>query len=95
MAEEHNNQLNTESLVSALKLMLNRGRSEVKRVGSQSKNQLHIRSLKKDRSKMYEKLGKEVEQLIVSGELVHQSLQRGFDRLQELHKRIEEEEEAQ
>jgi hypothetical protein len=93
MDEEQKDQLNSDTLVAALRLILNRGRTEVKRVGSQGKHQLNVRSLKKDRSKMYEKLGKEVEQLILSGELVHPSLQRGFDRLQELHTTISQEEE--
>jgi len=92
MAEEPRNQINSEKLIGALRSVLTKGRSEVKRVGSQSKNQLSIRSLKKDRSKMYEKLGKEVEQLMLSGDIIHPGLQRGFDRLQLLHEEIAKEE---
>ena len=53
------------------------------------KNQLHLRSLKKDRSKMYEKLGREVERLVEAGELSHPGLIRGVERITELGTRIE------
>ena len=92
MAEE-NDSISSEKLISALRTILTAGREEVRRVGSQSKQQIGLRSLKKDRSKMYEKLGKEVEQLMLSGDVVHPGLQRGFDRLQELHATIAKEEE--
>ena len=95
MDEEQRNQPSSDALRQALRLLLNRGRTEVKRVGHQGKHQLSIRSLKKDRSKMYEKLGKEVEQLMLSGELVHPSLQRGFDRLQQVHEEITKQEQAE
>ena len=80
-------------MLGALRVVLSRGKTEVRRVGSQGKHQMTVRSLKKDRSKMYEKLGKEVEQLILSGDVVHPGLQRGFDRLQQLHADIAKEEE--
>jgi hypothetical protein len=82
----------SDKMFGKVKGMLQKGRTEVKRVGSQSKHQITLRSLKKDRSKMYEKLGKEVEQFILSGDLIHPGLQRGFDRLQQIHTQIKEEE---
>jgi len=83
---------NSDKVFGKVKDMLQKGRTEVKRVGSLSKQQIALRSLKKDRSKMYEKLGKEVEQFILSGDLVHPGLRRGFDRLQQIHAQIKEEE---
>ena len=90
---EENNAINVDKVLGALRVVLSRGKTEVRRVGSQGKHQMTVRSLKKDRSKMYEKLGKEVEQLILSGDVVHLGLQRGFDRLQQLHADIALEEE--
>ena len=49
-----------------------------------------LRSLKKDRSKMYEKLGREVEQLSEAGEIHHPGLLRGVERIQALAKKIEQ-----
>ena len=92
MAED-NGSISSEKLIGALRTILTAGREEVRRVGSQGKHQIGLRSLKKDRSKMYEKLGKEVEQLMLSGDIVHPGLRRGFDRLQELHATIAKEEE--
>ena len=66
-----------------------RGKREVQRLASDGKKQLELRSLKKDRHKMYEKIGREVERLIEAGDIDHPGLIRGVERIHQLDKKIE------
>ena len=66
-----------------------RGKQRLGSLAQNGKKKLALRSLRKDRSKMYEKLGREVEQLCAAGEIHHPGLLRGVERIQELEKQIE------
>ncbi|MAA80290.1 MAG: hypothetical protein CL916_13635 [Deltaproteobacteria bacterium] len=68
-----------------------RGKKRIGVIAEQGKKKLALRSLRKDRNKMYEKLGREVEQLCAAGEVHHPGLLRGVERIQALEKQIEEE----
>ena len=67
-----------------------RGKERLGLIAQQGKKKLALRSLRKDRSKMYEKLGREVEHLCAAGEVHHPGLLRGVERIQALEKQIEE-----
>ena len=69
--------------------MRQRGKEEVRRLARDSKKQLELRSLKKDKHKMYEKIGREVERLIESGDIDHPGLRRGIERIHLLDKKID------
>ena len=69
--------------------MRHRGTEEVRRFARDSKKQLELRSLKKDKHKMYEKIGREVERLIESGDIDHPGLIRGIERIHQLDQKIE------
>ena len=88
MSEERES--STELFVALASLIGARGKERLELIAQQSKNKLAIRSLRKDRSKMYEKLGREVEQLCAAGEVHHPGLLRGVERIQALEKQIEE-----
>ena len=72
-----------------MRSLFSRGRLEVGRLAEGSRKQIDMLALRRDQSRMYEKLGKEVEQLIAIGQVTHPGLQRGFQRLQEINQQIE------
>lgn len=66
-----------------------RARGEVDRAAHQGRALLELRQLKRDRTVMYSKLGREVRALIEGGELDHPGLQRGLGRIARLDETIE------
>lgn len=88
MSEERES--STDLFIVLATLIGNRGKERLGLIAQQSKKKLALRSLRKDRSKMYEKLGREVEQLCAAGEVHHPGLLRGVERIQALEKQIEE-----
>lgn len=81
-------------LRTMMRHLFSRGRQEVERIAGEGRKQIDLRGLRRDRARMYEKLGKEVEQLIAIGQVTHPGLQRGFQRLQEIQHQIEAAEQA-
>ena len=61
---------------------------EFQRFARDGRKQLELHSLKKDKHKMYEKIGREVERLIESGDVDHPGLRRGIERIQQLENKI-------
>ena len=61
---------------------------ELQRLASDSRKQLQLHSLKKDKHKMYEKIGREVERLIEAGDVDHPGLCRGIERIHQLDDKI-------
>lgn len=55
---------------------------------------LHLRQLRLDRDRMYQKLGKEARLLMEGGELSHPGVARAVERIREIEARIEEQEAA-
>ena len=88
MSEERES--STDLFMALATLIGNRGKERLGIIAQQGKKKLALRSLRKDRSKMYEKLGREVEQLCAAGEVHHPGLLRGVERIQALEKQIEE-----
>ena len=77
-------------LMRLVELLQNKGKERVEELAEQGKKRLALRSLRKDKNKMYEKLGKEVERLVEAGEIHHPGLMRGVERIADLAKKIEE-----
>jgi hypothetical protein len=78
-----------ELLFSLLSVIKSRAKEKIDQIAANGKTKLELRSLKKDRNKMYEKLGREVERLVEAGEISHPGLIRGVERMTELGTRIE------
>ena len=87
MSEELDN--GSDLVIKLLKVLKQKGQKELGRLATDSRRMLELRSLKKDRIKMYEKLGKEVEALIAAGDISHPGLIRGVQRIQSLDDQIE------
>ena len=71
-----------------VRLVMQKGREKVSSVAKDGRKQLELRSLRKDRVRLYEKLGKEVEQLIQAGEIEHKGLERGLERIRTLEREL-------
>ena len=69
MSEERES--SKDLFVALATLIGSRGKERLELMAQSSKKKLALRSLRKDRSKMYEKLGREVEQLCAAGEVHH------------------------
>ena len=67
-----------------------RGQKELTRVAHDSKERLLLRSLRKDRLKLYEKIGREVEQLILTGDIKHPGLEKRIKKIREIEEHIGE-----
>jgi len=68
--------------------LLNLGREHLSEAAVDGRKLLELRSLKKDKLKMYEKLGREVEWLIEAGEINHPGLKRGIEKIQEIEEQM-------
>jgi hypothetical protein len=77
-----------DALAGLLRGVLSRSRNEVERLASDGRARLELRQLRKDRSRMYGKLGKEVRALLEAEEVSHPGLARGVERIRELDDRI-------
>ena len=89
-ASNHEHEQTREALVEFLHLVLSRGKEELSKRASDSRKALELRSLKKDRLRMFEKLGREVEMLVAAGEIKHPGLIRGVERIHRLDALIDE-----
>ena len=67
-----------------------RGQRELTKVAHESKERLLLRSLRKDRLKLYEKIGREVEQLILTGDIQHPGLEQRIVKIREIEKEIDD-----
>ena len=67
-----------------------RGQKEFTKVANESKERLLLRSLRKDRLKLYEKIGREVEQLILTGDIEHPGLEKRISKIREIEQEIED-----
>ena len=85
-----NNELTNDWFLVLAHSIGSKGKEKLGEFAHQGKKKLALRSLRKDRIKMYEKLGREVEQLCAAGEIKHPGLLRGVERIQTLEKEIEE-----
>ena len=64
--------------------LLSLGRDQLSEAAVDGRKLLELRALKKDKLKMYEKLGREVQWLIEAGEITHPGLKRGIHKIQEI-----------
>lgn len=74
--------------------LLGRGREELEKAARRGRDQLHLRQLKTDRDRLYQKLGKEVRNLLDSKDISHPGLARTVERIEELEQRIRSAEDA-
>ena len=66
---------------SVIKTAVKQSATGARVVGHQSKRQIQIRTLTQRKNTLYQKLGKEVEQLVIQGELSHPGIQRAMEHL--------------
>lgn len=78
----------TDLIKSVLKTAIQQSSTGAKVVGQQSKKQLQLRSLNQRKNTLYQKLGKEVEQLVIQGELEHPGINRALEHLAKVDKEI-------
>ena len=64
-----------------MKTALKQSTTGARIVGQQSKRQIQIRNLTQRKITLYQKLGKEVEQLVIQGELSHPGIERALEHL--------------
>ena len=79
-----------EALRQFFQIVFDKGKSELRKRASEGRKVLEVRTLQRDRLKMFEKLGREVEMLVEAGDINHPGLIRGVQRIHELDKLIEE-----
>ncbi len=71
----------SDMLLSIIKSAVKQSTTGARVVGHQSKRQLQIRTLMQRKNTLYQKLGKEVEQLVIQGEISHPGIQRALGHL--------------
>ena len=85
---------NTNPTNDLLARILTRGRAEASKAAKKGRDMLHLRQMRLDRDRMYQKLGKEARLLLEGGELAHPGIARAVERIKEVEIRIEEQEAA-
>ena len=78
----------SDMIRSVIKTAFKQSATGARVVGHQSKRQLQIRNLTQRKNALYQKLGKEVEQLVVQGDLSHPGIQRALDHLASVHEEL-------
>ena len=86
MSEE--NEMIADLAKNLLSAVRRRCAAQVQRLATDGRKKLELHSLKKDKHKMYEKIGREVERLIESGDVDHPGLRRGIERIHQLDEKI-------
>jgi|GEM_PF-2757867 len=84
------NQQSKELVLQLLSLLRANGKDMFHKAADDGRRKLELRSLRKDRNKMYEKLGREVERLVEGGEVHHPGLIKGVERIAKLQAKIAE-----
>lgn len=74
--------------------MLSRGRVEVEKAARRGKEMIHLRQMRTDRDRMYQKLGREAVRLVEAGDLDHPGVVKGVARVKALEDRIDAAEQA-
>ena len=77
-----------EALGGLLRVVFQRGKVEMERAAAEGRMRLELHQLRKDRTAMYAKLGREVRALHEGGELSHPGIARAVERIQELDGKI-------
>jgi hypothetical protein len=85
----------SDAVGSLLRIAAERGRRRLGKAAAQGRVRMEVRQLRRDRTRMTEKLGREVIRLVEGGELDHPGLLRGVERIREQDVRIEDAERAQ
>ena len=78
----------SDLIKSVVKTALQQGSAGAKVVSQQSKKQLQLRSLNQRKNTLYQKLGREVEQLVIQGELQHPGIKRALEHLAKVDEEI-------
>ena len=73
---------------SVLRILVREGQSRLNGAIEDGRTALNVRSLQRDRQKMYEKLGREVVRLVEAGEISHPGLLKGVERIKMLEDEI-------
>jgi len=77
-----------DALGRVFRVAARRGRAELTRAAVQGRVRFELRQLRRDRQRMFEKLGREVVNLVEGGEVTHPGLVRGAQRIEQLDAQI-------
>lgn len=83
-----------EAFGELLERIFSKGKVGLEKAARVGRDQIHLRQLRSDRDKLYQKLGKEAKNLLDAGEIVHPGLSKAIERVVELEKRIQDAEDA-
>ncbi len=83
----------TDAVVDLFGRMLKAGRTGAEKMARMGRERLLLRQLRADRDRLYRKLGKEVRQLLETGDLEHPGVRRAVGRIAEIDARVAEVEE--
>ena len=72
------------ALKSVLKIFVREGQKKLGTALDDGRTSLTIRALKRDKQKMFEKLGREVVRLVEAGEIDHPGILRGVNRIKKI-----------
>lgn len=75
---------------SVLRILMREGQKKLGTVLDDGRTSLSLRALKRDRQKMYEKLGREVVRLVEADEIGHPGVLTGVERIKKLEAEIEQ-----
>ena len=82
-----------DAVVDLLGRVLKAGRTGAEKMARMGRERLLLRQLRADRDRLYRKLGKEVRQLLETGDLEHPGVRRAVGRIAEIDARVAEVEE--
>lgn len=74
----------TDAVGALMRAAARRGRARLSVAASQGRVKMELRQLRRDRTRMYEKLGREVIRLVEGGEIDHPGLVRGVERIRQV-----------
>jgi hypothetical protein len=80
----------TGLLGTLVRQVADRGRARVGRQLRNTRHQLEVRQLKRDREHFWIRLGKTAYRLVEAGEIEHSALQKAIERIQAIDRQIEE-----
>ena len=78
------------ALKSVLKILAREGQKRLGTALDDGRTSLTLRALKRDKQKMYEKLGREVVRLVEAGEIDHPGLLKGVERIKKIEAELQE-----
>ena len=79
---------------SVLRILMREGQKKLGAAFDDGRTSLSLRALKRDRQKMFEKLGREVVRLVEAGEIEHPGILRGVERIKKIEEELQRSEQS-